>query len=317
MSWSPLFTDEELAELARPPRELLAMHLADGSVEAAITCLGHLDTALSGQMVRYRHWLGELVRLEVERRGEAGAIALVDATRALLAVHPDVQLAGQHDPESFVTALSGLVAACGGGSTVAEALAAFDALVDRWRATVDLHRDWISALLSAVYRDGGPHALEAAHRAVGEATMDGLLADLATPARDRLERFAWLLKGHFSSLSIEEAEDRFVIRQDPCGTCGRQARDGRYDPPFDLAVVDDRSTLTWGRGPTTIYRTHVPVWHVTMACERIGVPWPVNQCPPGVDGSSCTIVLFKDPLDPAAAGLVPGHVLPVPCEGST
>jgi hypothetical protein len=42
-----------------------------------------------------------------------------------------------------------------------------------------------------------------------------------------------------------------------------------------------------------------------MARDHFGVPWPVNQCPAGLDGSPCRILLFKDPYDPEANDLVP------------
>jgi hypothetical protein len=165
----------------------------------------------------------------------------------------------------------------------------------RWRGVVDLHRDWICTLLSDVYRRYGVDELEAAHRRVGERTMAGLTAALDAPARDRWESFVWLLKGHFSELSLSERDDALVITQDPCGTCGRQARDGRF-----VDVVTERHAVTWGKGDTTIYRTHVPIWHVAMATEQLGGPWPLNLCPRSPDDGVCTIVLFKDPRDPAA-----------------
>jgi hypothetical protein len=73
-----------------------------------------------------------------------------------------------------------------------------------------------------------------------------------------------------------------------------------------LAVVEERHPVSWGRGATPIYRTHIPIWHVAMARERIGVPWPVNRCPAGLEVGPCTLLIFKDPLDPAANAEVPG-----------
>jgi hypothetical protein len=298
------FSDAQLAELAMSPRDLVASRLERGDAEGAVAVLARLDLELAGQMRRYRHWLAALFEFAGDRHGEPGRIRLLDATRAALVDHPDALLAEGADPDGFGPTMAGRVA----DGDVPGSLAVFDDLDARWRRHVDLHRDWISALLTAVYRCGGADELEAAHRAVGKATMDGLLADIGSPSPERLERFVWLLKAHFSELTLEELDDRYLIHQRPCGTCGRQARDGRHRPPLDLAVVDERHAVTWGRGATTAYRTHVPIWHVLMAGERIGVPWPVNLCPSGADESDCTIVLFKDPLDPAALDLVPGAI---------
>jgi hypothetical protein len=102
-----------------------------------------------------------------------------------------------------------------------------------------------------------------------------------------------------------------VIDQHPCGTCGRQATQGRDDPPLAtalaLAVADDDHLVTWGGRPTTMYRTHVPVWHVAMATGQLGGPWPVNLCPAGTGDATCRILFYKDPADPAAATEVPWH----------
>jgi hypothetical protein len=135
--------------------------------------------------------------------------------------------------------------------------------------------------------------------------MARLMEGLGEPAGDRLVRFVRLLKGHFSDVTVTEEPDRFLIDQHPCGTCGRQAADGRYRSPLELAVVDEPHAVCWGGGATTIYRTHVPIWHVLMARERIGVPWPVNRCPRGDGTEPCRIILYKNPLDPAAEAEVP------------
>ena len=41
--------------------------------------------------------------------------------------------------------------------------------------------------------------------------------------------------------------------------------------------------------------------HQALPRQRIGVPWPVNICRAGLGTGPCTILLYKDPLDPAAA----------------
>jgi hypothetical protein len=104
---------------------------------------------------------------------------------------------------------------------------------------------------------------------------------------------------------VAEDAQKFTITQDLCGTCSRQILGGRFGPPLNLALVTEQHAVTWGRGDTTIYRTHVPIWHVQMATEQIGVPWPVNQCPGGLDPGVCRILLYKDPCDPDAASQVP------------
>jgi hypothetical protein len=159
----------------------------------------------------------------------------------------------------------------------------------------DTYRDWISVVLAHVYETYGVDDLEAALAHAAERTLLAWMPnDIARPPEKRLMSWVRLLRGHHSELRIEEEDDRFVITQDPCGSCTRQVDDGRYGSPLSLPVVEE-----WG-GPT-IYRSHVRVMHQALPRQRIGVPWPVNICPAGLGTGPCTILLYKDPLDPAAA----------------
>jgi hypothetical protein len=106
-------------------------------------------------------------------------------------------------------------------------------------------------------------------------------------------------------LRISEDDEKFTLTQDPCGTCSRQIEQGRYGAPLDLAVVRERHATTWFRGDTPIYRAHVPLWHIALAGELVGVPWPVNRCPAGLGTGPCDVLLYKDPDDRRASAEVP------------
>jgi hypothetical protein len=182
----------------------------------------------------------------------------------------------------------------------------FDAYEAACRSLQDTYCDWLSSLLSDVYRAWGADELETVHRYCAERTLlPWMTVDIRNAPEKRLVRWVRMLKSHFSVLRLREDDEKFVIVQDPCGTCARQIREGRYEPPFDLAVVDEKHALTWGGGATPVYRTHVPVWHVVMARERLGVPWPVNRCPAGLGAGPCETLLYKDPLDARANDQVP------------
>lgn len=297
-----VFTDEELLVLARSPRQQVARDLAAGRVGAARATVVQAESDLGAQIDRYTHWISTLFAHAAERHGPTGSAAAIHATRRLFASHPDIGDAGPTVPTSVVDEL---VARATVGE-VAEALEVLDVALDRWRTLVDLYRDWISALLSDLYRRHGVDELEEAHRRVGADTMRHLTAAVDGPFKDQAAGFVRLLTAHFSEVELHEDEDKLTIVQDPCGTCGRQVAQGRHRPPVDLAVVTEDHLSTWGRGTTTVYRTHVPVWHVSVATEVLGAPWPVNQCPHGEVAGPCTILLYKDPSDPQARANVPG-----------
>ena len=182
-------------------------------------------------------------------------------------------------------------------------LARFDAIERRSRAAQDTLRDWLSALLSRIYRQGGVDTLEQALRYTAERTLFGWMpTDMARAPEKRLPSWVRMLQGHFSELRIEEDDEKFTIVQDPCGTCTRQIEAGRYGPPLDLAIIEERHATTWFRGDTPVYRAHVPLWHVTLAQELVGVPWPVNQCPAGLGTGPCRGAAVQGPARPGGEG---------------
>jgi hypothetical protein len=299
---SRLFTDEELARLARSPGRQLADALAAGDPAALGACATALERSFVGTVAGTRNWIAHTFGFAAHHDDPALLAGLVDATHRCFAVFPE-------PVEAFDTGAPSVVADIldrASRDDHAGARAAFDALEARTRAAQDTLRDWLSALLSHVYREHGVEVLELALRYTAERTLfDWMPTDLARPPEKRLPSWVRMLQGHFSELRIEEDDEKFTIVQDPCGTCTRQIEQGRYDPPLSLAVVTERHATTWFRGDTPIYRAHVPLWHVTLARELAGVPWPVNRCPAGLGTGPCPVLLYKDPHDPRAEDMVP------------
>ena len=98
---------------------------------------------------------------------------------------------------------------------------------------------------------------------------------------DRVRGAASFLIGNFGTLTaIDEYEDRYEVVQDPCGSCGRQAAADTHLLPLNLAVVTERHPLTFDRGETPVYRTHVAVLHYLLPLEQAGVPCPAGKPPP-------------------------------------
>ena len=82
----------------------------------------------------------------------------------------------------------------------------------------------MSALLSYVYRHFGTDALEACLRYSSEkGWMPWMMEDVTHDPATRLREWARLLcVGNFATLTIEEDDEKFLIVQNPCGSCGRQ-----------------------------------------------------------------------------------------------
>jgi hypothetical protein len=210
----------------------------------------------------------------------------------------------QRVPSASAAPLADVGAAVLAGDA-AEAAAAFAAFEAGERYRHDVALDWVCVLLSEVYRSYGDAGLEASLRRTGDETLLAWMPrDVAKPPRDRLTRWARLLKGNFAVLSLAEDDEKFTITQDPCGSCGRQLVDCEYPGPLDLAIVAGAANLTRDGQPTTVYRTHAVVMHEVVPLERLGVPWPVVGCPAGTVAGPCTIHLYKRPDDQAALATV-------------
>jgi hypothetical protein len=296
-----VFSDEALRELSMSPRERLLGRLEHSDVDGLRRDLETLEREHRGQRERYLDWATTILHTAGQRHGRPGLRELVSRTLTFFAAYPAVEAVRDRAPESTVDTIADAARRGDPGA----ALALFDRWEGEWRAAIDVLRDWLSTLLSQVYASHGADELELHHRRRGEDALRGLMDDIDQPAGERLVNLVRLLHGHFTDLTISEDDEKFTIVQDPCGTCGRQVLTGRFTAGLGLAVVEDRHPVSWGGRPTTIYRTHVPIWHVEMARERLGVPWPVNLCPAGLDGGACVILLYKDPRDPASDARVP------------
>jgi len=309
------FTPEELLALSRTPREEVEACLRERP-DAVTEIVASVTRSYRDQFGGSRDWIAAVLAFVHDRHGEEGlALATAATSRVIhalaaegaLAVRGDGPARAAEDIAGDTEAAVALVAGRAATGDLDGALAAYDAFEDACRVVHDTYRDVLSALLSTVYGEWGPDELEALHRYCGEQTLlPWMLVDIAKPPEKRLVRWARMLKGHFSKLEIREDDEKFVLVQHPCGTCARQVIGGRYAPPVGLAVVEEAHRVTWGRGTTPVYRTHVPVWHVQMARERLGVPWPVNRCPAGLGSGPCETLLYKDPYDTRANAFVPG-----------
>lgn len=292
------YTRAELDALCRLPADQFADALASGDPAHVVAVFDRLERSYRNfvdgfdafgaavkQWVDQHHGFDGLTELCRYQR----TTLLVDATRrGLSAEHlADVTEAGRW--RSHVEA-----AATAGDSAAAREV--FARLEHSMRVVHDNACVGAVATLSHVYRSYGIGALEGCIRHAGELTLLNFMpVDLARPAHERIKQWARMMLGNFAEISIDEFDDRFVITQDPCGTCTRQVLDGCYEPPVDLAVVAERVPLTFGQGDMPVYRTHVAVMHYLQPIERSGVPWPVIECPSGVAAGPCRITFYKEP----------------------
>ncbi len=294
-----LIDDHELAALALSGSERVAAALKSEDSAQAQEVFDHVIALYRQFHDLYHGWTASLFAFLNESYGHDVCKALthiedVLAHSARIGMSLDAVRSFHEDPERKFAAMLAAGDFNGAGEFCQD--------VERGaRDLHDFYRDFVSTILSRVYREYGVDALAECLRASSEKDwMPWMEEEINDDPRDRLVVWAELLGvANFGNISIEEHDDRFVMIQNPCGSCGRQHRGGRYDEPWDLAIIEEKHATTYGTGGCTAYRAHIPMMHYVMPVERMGGPWPLIQCPKEKSGR-CRVTLFKDPKQAVA-----------------
>ena len=278
-----LLDDAALADLGRDPVERVRDALARGDVDAATDLAAKARRGWSRSVDGFRVWIVHALAFLSDRFGASAA---------------------GHALGVVTTTTDGWTPWRDTGAPTPTGDPLLDALVADEHAARDDHDRWLDAvcaLLSHVYRTHGLPTLRESMEYVGDQTLLAWMPDdIGRDPVARVRTWAAMLQGNFASLTVTEDDDRFVIVQDPCGSCGRQLLAGRHPGPFDHATVTEVDAITFERGDVPVYRTHVAVMHFLVPEARLGVPWPVVACPRGTTAAPCRLHLYKDPLDPTA-----------------
>jgi len=165
---------------------------------------------------------------------------------------------------------------------------------ERHGAIHDCHINAMAELMNSVMALWGEPGLERMLRGVGEAARATMFDTLAAlPIEAQVGAWAKSLRNHLGKIEVCEDDEKFTIRQDPCGSGGRLMRAGRFDGEDALARVSGRG-LTLGVEGLPVYCAHCPVWLANQANEWYGAPmWALE--PPTDNGHPCLIHLYKDP----------------------
>jgi len=302
------FTPEELDELCRPVVERLSEQLGRGSLQDAKDIYAYFEHwqrevcvgVFGNWSAKYQDWIdtthGRAVLLRAQAEEALAEIATrVGATTQQWEIARDV-LEGTGRTRAR---LEGLIDA---GDT-AGVLRLYREIEVACHAAFDLRRDWITHTASFVYREHGVDGLERSMRYVwneGGWWREAMRQDLERSPRERARYWADLdVFGFFSTIRLTE-DDEKIVSSRICGSCGLQQRDGRYEPPWNFAVVEERNPMTWMLGRMPVYRSHIALVHGIMPIETTGMPWPAVECS-NLAGGRCTYTIYKDPRHTASA----------------
>ena len=262
----------------------------------------------------YRQWLGDLTGFLEARGVPAEEVARADAAILELLTMPDgTPFDPRREWARFLADNERLVKWCHREDRAA-ALEALDTMKETWRRCHDRDADHACGLMNEVKVRLG----EGAIAAMFEHVLLPLFAwryekfDIdAHPWDEGLETLMLVgceaMRGHLvgpertGDFELEETDDRFILRFDPCGTGGRTLRPdaiegtpARTEPPFEWAVSEEPHSWNHFEPGVCIYCAHCMVLQEEMPIDRFGYPVRVIDPPRGA-GERCQWQLFKDP----------------------
>ena len=182
-----------------------------------------------------------------------------------------------------------------GNKEKAKALA--DAMYKESLQMHDMYVDWAAGFMDWIYRNNGDEALLEAQKQIYTVYF-GLeeLPDMReVPFKVRAAGSVRSLKGHQQPMKIEEDDEKLSITMVPCGSGERLYQKGRFDPPYNLSVIDKAQPLTGNRTNYPVYCTHEPVIEL-LAIENLG--YPITVCFPSENAAreegGCTFCIYKE-----------------------
>lgn len=176
--------------------------------------------------------------------------------------------------------------------SVAEGEAAVEALLTDWRRLHDRYADLMAGVLAFVARRFGEAALEPCYRSVLEPYIQEryMVFDVRLrPYAETLVRNLYIAleamrchlvgEGRRGDTDLEEFDDRWELRFDPCGSGGRILRGddiegtgSRVLAPYEFGVTQERHPWAWNETGVCYYCAHCNLALSTLPAERWGHP---------------------------------------------
>jgi len=158
----------------------------------------------------------------------------------------------------------------------------------------DSYINWVTSLLSYIYRRNGD-------KAVYEAIYESFehLAAVADAYRGQdLGRQAQMLaagfRGHLISIDVQEDDEKFTLTMPLCGSGGRLIAAKSYESPKNFVKIENPQKMTFGKRNFPIYCAHCSLQDI-IPMEKTGYPLWVIDIPEKVGEEPCKFHIYKDP----------------------
>jgi len=175
---------------------------------------------------------------------------------------------------------------------VAEAITELEGILEDWRRLHDRYADLMAGVLTYVARRFGEAALEPCYRYVLEPYIQERYAVFDVryrPYEETLARNLYIsleaMRAHLvgpgrrGDVELEEFDDRWELRFDPCGSGGRQVRGDEIEgtgsrvlAPYEFGVTQAAYPWSWNETGVCYYCVHCNFALSTLPAERWGHP---------------------------------------------
>lgn len=211
-----------------------------------------------------------------------------------------------------------LIRTCGEGDA-RQVLSLLDDYKETWRIIQDRDVDHLYGLLNEAVLRFGESVLED----IWEFII-GPLFDMRYAKFD-IKSFEWSeslpvnlyvalesMRGHLvgpgrrGNIEMEETDQRYTLRFDPCGSGGRILRGdavedspSRMEQPYGWGVIEGEHDFAWSKKGVCYYCSHCCVVMQKKPIDAFGYPVRVVEPPtyPDNTDAKCTWHIYKDPLD--------------------
>ena len=175
----------------------------------------------------------------------------------------------------------------------------------------DLYLHWITALLSHIHENWGEEAAVKAVRDTAAHGQSGWAIPMAQAKQKIIEEQGmkayvewvidmWRQHSMYPGTTVEEDDEKVIIRMRQCGSGGRLINSGAYDGPMGYKKLEKAGCHTWGEQGLPIYCSHCPMVHEIAPVQYFGrgAQFWVHASPlPEKKGDPCILHIYKDPDD--------------------
>jgi len=173
-----------------------------------------------------------------------------------------------------------------------------------WRYLHDLMAESILGLVTYVQEElGEEHVAGAWERSMRRGWRRDTGEALSRDRRQIVEALAATWRAHSTSgtgphpgaFTIEEDDEKFTFRMNPCGSGQRLWRRGMYRGEDPYGVTREAHDWSYDRAGFPLYCTHCTFMNELMPIRWYGMPMYPSEPPGDYDRDPCTWYWYKDP----------------------